>query len=512
MADTTQFDLFAGRPRGPKVYSVGEFTRDLKSVIEGKYDRIAIQGEISNLSRPASGHVYFSIKDATATLAAVIFRNEARLLKFQLMPGQQVVCRGKVTVYEPRGNYQLMCDTIEPTGVGALALAFEQLKMRLAAEGLFAAERKRPIPRLPVRIGVVTSPTGAAIRDFLRVLHQRFPNSQVLIAPARVQGDGAAREIAEAIRALNAVSARAPEGQKLDVLVVTRGGGSIEDLWAFNEEAVARAIARSALPVVSAVGHEVDVTIADFAADKRSPTPTAAAELLAPELHKEQEVLRVHLGRLRKAVEQRRQLLSARLLRSQQHLADPRRALAARRLALEHQQGALERHLRARLGLDRERATLGRERLFRQHPRERLRAAERALRAHRVALAQHAQGLLQATRSQLAELQARLLAASPTAQILEASRALEATRAALVAAEERGRHKRMERFGSQAARLDALSPLAVLSRGYAIAFAGPRVLRASTEVRVGESVRVLLPDRSELEAAVTALKPPPPPP
>jgi len=280
----------------PAVVSVSALTKQIKSALSQKFANVWVEGEISNLREQQSGHVYFTLKDAGAQLSIVLFRREASLLKFQLADGQQVVIHGDVDVYEPRGNYQLIARLVQQKGVGQLQAQFEALKQKLAAEGLFDPARKREIPPFPERIGIVTSPTGAAIRDILNVINRRFPNVHIVIAPVRVQGDGAAQEIAAAIDEFNALSERAgrarpmgapkadgqPSGLSLplDVLILTRGGGSLEDLWAFNEEIVARAVARSKIPTISAVGHEIDFTICDFVADLRAPTPSAAAELV----------------------------------------------------------------------------------------------------------------------------------------------------------------------------------------------------------------------------------------
>ena len=256
-----------------QVLSVTELTRRIKGLLEGQFPMLWVEGEISNLAIAASGHAYFTIKDANAQLAAVMFRGVAGKVTFKLADGLQVVARGEVSVYERRGQYQLIVSQLLPKGLGALQLAFEQLKQKLAAEGLFDAARKKPLPLLPARIGLVTSPTGAALRDFLNILGRRYPNRHIIINPVRVQGIGAAEEIAAAIDEFNS-------RDLVDVSIVTRGGGSLEDLWAFNEEVVARAIARSRLPTISAVGHEIDFSIADFVADLRAPTPSAAAELV----------------------------------------------------------------------------------------------------------------------------------------------------------------------------------------------------------------------------------------
>jgi len=262
-------NLFAPR----KIYTVSEITAGVKACLESEFSEISVEGEISNLAAAASGHLYFGLKDKGAQMRCVCFRGKARFLKFQAEDGLQVVASGNLSVYEPRGDYQLIVDFMEPKGFGSLQLAFEQLKARLQAAGLFDAQRKKPLPLLPRCIGIVTSPTGAAIQDILRILRRRHENVQVLIYPTRVQGQGAAAEIAGGIRALNRLS-------EIDVMIVGRGGGSLEDLWAFNEEIVARAIFESRIPVISAVGHEVDFTIADFVADVRAPTPSAAAELV----------------------------------------------------------------------------------------------------------------------------------------------------------------------------------------------------------------------------------------
>ncbi len=256
-----------------KVYSVSELTAEVKARLEAEFAEILVEGEISNFTAAGSGHLYWVLKDKSAQVRCVCFRHKARLFKFKVEDGLQVLVSGNLSVYEPRGEYQLQVNSVEPKGHGSLQLAFEQLKARLQAEGLFDSTRKKPIPMLPRCIGVVTSPTGAAIHDILRILRRRHENVHVLIYPVKVQGEGAAMEIAAGVQYLNTVL-------EVDVLIVGRGGGSLEDLWAFNEEIVARAISRSRLPVISAVGHEVDYTIADFVADLRAPTPSAAAEIV----------------------------------------------------------------------------------------------------------------------------------------------------------------------------------------------------------------------------------------
>ncbi len=267
------FESEAGGGDRERVYSVSALTGLIKHRLETGFPRVWVEGEVSNLRRPQSGHLYFTLKDERSRLAVVIFRSAAAGIGFELEEGLRIVVRGRITVYPPRGNYQLLASAAEPKGLGALQLALEQLKKKLEAEGLFAAERKLPIPPFPRRIGIVTSPTGAAIRDILQVVNRRFAGLKILINPARVQGSEAAGEIARAIDEFNRIGG-------VEVLIVGRGGGSLEDLWAFNEEAVVRAIARSRIPVISAVGHEIDWTLADLAADLRAPTPSAAAELV----------------------------------------------------------------------------------------------------------------------------------------------------------------------------------------------------------------------------------------
>lgn len=256
-----------------RVLTVSALTSLVRGVLEENFEQVWVEGEISNLACPQSGHCYFTLKDAGAQIRCVMFRGAFRSLKFTPKDGMRVLTRGRLTLFEPRGEYQLVAEYLEPQGIGGLQLAFIQLKERLAKEGLFSALHKKEMPKLPRRIGIVTSPTGAAIRDILTVLSRRFANVELLISPVRVQGEGAAGEIAQAIDDLNRVG-------NIDVMIVGRGGGSLEDLWAFNEEIVARAIFRSAVPVISAVGHEIDFTIADFVADLRAATPSAAAELV----------------------------------------------------------------------------------------------------------------------------------------------------------------------------------------------------------------------------------------
>lgn len=288
----------AGKPvLSPKIYRVAEITRLIKTLLEDEAGEVWVEGEISNFRQPTSGHWYFTLKDENAQIAAVMFRGSQRQAQLEPRDGQVARVFGLISVYEKSGQYQLVVRQLEAGGQGALQAAFEALKKKLAAEGLFDQARKKPIPALARHIGVVTSPTGAAIRDILNVLTRRYPNLHVVLAPARVQGAGAAAEIAAAIDDLNAL-------RELDVLIIGRGGGSLEDLWCFNEECVARAIARSKIPVISAVGHETDFTISDFVADVRTPTPSAAAELAVGCKADFQERLDAHARRLARALRQ----------------------------------------------------------------------------------------------------------------------------------------------------------------------------------------------------------------
>jgi exodeoxyribonuclease VII large subunit len=271
-------DLF---PHTSKVFTVSELTRQIRGILETKFGAVWVQGEISNYKLYPSGHQYFTLKDQRAQIGCVIWRDAMAPLREPLVDGAQVQVYGTVTVFEARGLYQVNVQILQPRGLGLLQAKFEALKRRLQAEGLFAPERKRPLPKFPRRIGIVTSPSGAAIRDMLNVLRRRAPWLQILISPVRVQGTGAAQEIAVAIRELATPN---ENWQPLDLIVITRGGGSIEDLWEFNEEIVARAIFNSTVPIVSAVGHEIDFTICDFVADLRAPTPSAAAELIVPDI------------------------------------------------------------------------------------------------------------------------------------------------------------------------------------------------------------------------------------
>ena len=324
-----------------KVLSVWELTSDIKRLLEKSVGSVWVSGEISNLRAQSSGHIYFTLKDANAQLSCVLFSREKVAQRELLADGQKVLLQGEVTVYEARGQYQLIVRDVELQGVGALQIAFEKLKQKLAAEGLFTAERKRALPKFPARIGLVTSPTGAAIRDVLHVIKRRNPALEIILAPARVQGQGAASEIAAAIQTLN-------EFGNLDLILVTRGGGSLEDLWAFNEEIVARAIFESAIPVVSAVGHEIDFTITDFVADVRAATPSVAAEIITENVFASRELVGDAMSLMQLRVRRRMRIesenfesLAGRLVR-----LHPRRKLDDSLQRLDDLQSGLLRNLK----------------------------------------------------------------------------------------------------------------------------------------------------------------------
>ncbi len=329
-------------PPGPRVYGVSEFTRELKRLLEKEWGWVWLEGEISNLSRPASGHCYFTLKDAGAQIKAALFRGRQRNLTCPPQDGLKVRLYGQITVYERSGQYQIIVQQIEAAGQGALQAAFEALKRKLDDEGLFDAARKKSLPAWPLRIGLVTSPTGAAIRDMLNVLDRRFPTLHLVIAPVKVQGEDAAAEIAAAIDQLN-------DWGHVDVIIVGRGGGSLEDLWAFNEEVVARAIARSRLPIISAVGHEIDFAISDFVADVRAATPSAAAELVIRPQADLVAILHDHARRLARALDTRHLQLKNRLLHCQRSwvFREPVNLLRQHRQTLAGQQRTLATALRA---------------------------------------------------------------------------------------------------------------------------------------------------------------------
>lgn len=402
----------------PVVFSVGNLTRRIRELLEGGFGDVWVEGEVSNLRRQASGHVYFTLKDSSSQLACVLFAGQAAQLRgIKFVDGVQVQIFGQITVYEARGNYQIIVRKVQERGVGALQAKFEEIKRQLAGEGLFDAGRKRVLPGFPRRIGVVTSPTGAAIRDFLNVLHRRQRGIAVVIYPVRVQGRGAAAEIAGAIRDLGEPDRLGVEA--VDVIVVTRGGGSLEDLWEFNEESVARAIAASPVPVVSAVGHEIDFTISDFAADVRAPTPSAAAEILSAdsaELHRHLAQISSRLGR---AMGSRLEMIRHRIdgFHRTSLFSEPARALREHQQNLDHLSEAMEREplvwLQARhLVIERASAVLRS-----CNPEKRISKAQHLLSVSRNSMKQRCDEGLQRMRSRLEQSAAVLGALSPSAAL-----------------------------------------------------------------------------------------------
>lgn len=438
------------------VCTVSELTARIKASLEDRFPAVWVEGEISNLRTPSSGHAYFTLKDDGAQLRCVLFRGRGRRVAFQPEDGMQVLAFGGLDVYLARGEYQLVIELLEPKGLGALQAAFEQLKRRLEAEGLFEAARKRSLPPFPRTIGIVTSPTGAAIRDMLHIIDRRFADLRILITPVRVQGEEAPGEIVRALRDLQEI----PE---LDVVIVGRGGGSIEDLWAFNDERVARAIAGCRVPVISAVGHETDFTIADFVADLRAPTPSGAAEL----------VVREKLAVARALVdlyEGLKQAMAGRLARERARVD-----FLARRRVLTDASRAL-RDLHRRVDDLTARLTLG------------VRARRRQA-AHRVSLARNA-----------------LRSLNPVARIANGTALLSQLRGRLASAAGHRVKASRHRFDTAVGRLDSLSPLAVLGRGYSLTRLGSgAIVRSAAQTRPGDAVEILL-HQGVLDARVERLK------
>jgi exodeoxyribonuclease VII large subunit len=445
----------SGRDR--RAMTVSELTDRIQGILETELFDVWVEGEISNLKLAPSGHHYFSLKDDEAQIRAVVWRNDARLLRFRPKDGMKVLARGQLRVFPPRGEYQLQVQVLEPLGKGSLQQAFEELKEKLQQEGLFDPARKRPLPMLPRRIGVVTSPGGAVLRDILRVLRSRYANLDVLVYPVAVQGDGAWYEIAQAIRGLN----RLPG---LDVIVLARGGGSLEDLWAFNEEGVARAIAASRIPTISAVGHETDFTIADFVADLRAPTPSAAAEVVVRE--------KLHVVRaLGETYEALKQAMAFRLRRERERLDG-----LGRRRVLTDAARAL-RDLHRRLDELTTRLALGA-----RH--------QRRSGVHRLSLARNA-----------------LRSLNPVARIANGTVVLSQLRGRLASAGAYRVKIARHRFDAAVGQLDSLSPLAVLGRGYSLTRLLPSgaIVRSAAQTRPGDAIEILL-RQGALDARVERLK------
>ncbi len=431
-------------PPGRDIYSISRLLRETRAILEGSFPLLWIDGEISNFSRPSSGHMYFSLKDEAAQVRCAMFRNRNLQLRFKPENGMHVLVRARVTLYEARGDFQIVVEHMEEAGLGALQRAFEELKARLGKEGLFETGRKLPVPVLPKRIGVITSPTGAAIRDILSVLKRRFPAIPVLIYPVSVQGEQAAGEIAATIQL-------ADSRQECDVFILARGGGSLEDLWAFNEEVVARAIYACETPLVSAVGHEVDFTIADFVADQRAPTPSAAAELVTPDQHELQQRLAKQLARL------------ARQIRGVLHQSDQ---------------------------------TLGwlKKRLHQQHPARGLQLKAQRLDELELRLQRQVKIVLERRRYRLGRLNSRLQRHAPVRQLAHLNQRRQNLEQRLHHAWERLMTQKRQRLAMSSRTLDSVSPLATLQRGYAIVqdLDTKKVYRDAAELNAGDTVSARL--------------------
>ncbi len=485
MEDSLNFS--EAKDSGPRVYTVLELTRTVRGVLETEFDSVWVEGEISNQRIPASKHAYFVLKDEKSQVRCVMFRGSRSKLKYQPEDGDHVILFGRFTVYDARGEYQIIVETLEPVGLGALQKAFDQLKEKLSQEGLFDEERKKPLPEIPWKVGVITSATGAAVRDILNIIRRRNPKVSVLINPVKVQGEGSAAEIATAIEEMNRL-------KDIDVLIVGRGGGSIEDLWAFNEEVVARAIFASKIPVVSAVGHEIDFTIADFVADLRAPTPSAAAELTVP-------LLRDIVGQLATLTRQSFVLTRRPIADFKTHLQrlidrrffrDPLNILAPVAQRVDELNLRLVRGLSRGVILQKQQLKSRVEQLFQASPKRAIRLKEERLGNLNLRLIR---GLSQGIVLQKHRLRSRvegLIQASPKKRIQR----LEEKRASL-------HHRLIEkirsltrleknRFAGVVNNLNALSPLTILDRGYSICTLNGNAVKSSGETQPGDSVQVRL--------------------
>lgn len=443
-------------PKEPEIWSVSDLTKRVKSLLENQIGTVWVSGEISNWRVSPAGHAYFTLKDENSQLSAVMFRGKLGKLAFEPEGGLEVVVSGSITVYEKRGDYQIICEEMHPKGVGALQLAFEQLKRKLDEEGLFAPEHKKPLPLLPRRIGVVTSPTGAAIRDILNVIQRRFANAHVLLYPARVQGDEAAPEIVEGIQAL--------DGYGVDVMIIGRGGGSLEDLWPFNEEAVVRAVFEAKTPIISAVGHEIDFALTDFAADVRAPTPSAAAELVVQE---------------QKALQDR--------------VAQAKRVLA--------------RAMTQRLESGRNRLAMASGSYVFKRPEELIRQRRQQVDEARQRLDQHMNEALADSRNRLKHAQRALALLSPVQQLQRAAERLSAARRRMVQCAATATQRYRARFQPLVVQLDALSPLSVLARGYALVQTYPdgAVVRDAGQLKPDDKLKLRF-GKGEAIAAVETIE------
>ena len=438
-----------------RIFSVSEITQSIKGLLETEFPYATVVGEVSNLRRPYSGHLYFTIKDDDAQLKAVLFKQQQRYLSAPPTDGQQVVCRGRISVYEPRGEYQLIIDFLQARGEGPQQLLFEQLKKQLAEEGLFAAKHKKPIPFLPAKIALITSPDGAALYDFLKIALTRFPAIPIEILPVRVQGEEAANEIINGLALTN-------KRKSSDVIVICRGGGSLEDLWPFNEERLARAIHASEIPVVTAIGHEIDFTIADFVADLRAPTPSAAAEAIVPDIFKLRQMLDSLKQRLLQATVRKIGELQYRIQQQKRLLGDPRSRLIHHLLHLDHARTALLHTFEKYLHRYRSQVITLSGRLNEQNPARQL---------------EHKRQWLNEQVRQLQIMMGMQLTRKETA------------------------------LAKAVSVLTAVNPRAVLSRGYSIVRSRPagELIYASKQTEVGQALEILLAEGS-LGCEVTEIK------
>ncbi len=424
------------------ILTVSELTREIKDILEDRFPEVWVEGEISNLRIPPSGHIYFTLKDDYSQIRAVLFKMQARTLRFLPEDGLHIISRGRITLYEKRGEYQIILEEIEPKGVGALQLAFLQLKERLEKEGLFDPSHKKRIPMLPQTIGIVTSPTGAVIQDMLQILQRRFENLHILLYPVRVQGEGASKEIVEAIRYFN-------QWMNVDVIIIGRGGGSLEDLWAFNEEVVARAIYHSKIPIISAVGHETDYTIADFVADLRAPTPSAAAELVVRNKRELQNHLNYFQGRLENGMVQILRRERTRLSHLVKILKEPKKEIEEYVLRVDD----LVNRLRIII-----------------------------------------QWTLRRRREKISHLKGIISLKSPTHHIKPLQLSFSKTNGLLIQSMKYIIEIKRQRVEGVLGKLDSLSPLSILQRGYSITRHLPslKILREATHVNEGDKVEVKL--------------------
>lgn len=441
-----------------EIYTVSRLNREVRLVLEGSFATLWVEGEISNFMCPHSGHWYFSLKDPISQVRCAMFRTQNRRTGFQPKDGMQVLIKARISLYEGRGEFQLLVEHMEEAGEGKLRQEFEALKKRLLEAGLFAEEHKKKLPLLPKKIGVITSPTGAAIRDILSVLNRRFACAQIIIYPSLVQGETAAANIVRMIQIANL-------RRECDVLILARGGGSLEDLWPFNEEIVAHAIFHSELPIISGVGHEIDFTIADFVADVRAPTPSAAAELITPNLEEMLDALKQNERHLLRLMQQK-------IRNFQQNLV------------------WIKKHLQQ------------------QHPKRRLAEQAQRLDLAEMSLTRLQVKLLTAYQAKLHTLTARLYGATPRHQIREAHHQINHALKILNSLTLRAIHKQEHALGSLAAKLDALSPLSTLKRGYAIATrdSDKHVLLRAVEVNTGDKIHVKLME-GELDCLVNKVLP-----